>query len=453
MTTVRFAPSPTGKIHIGNARTALLNWLYAKKRGGSFILRYDDTDQERSKQEYADTILADINWMGIEPDRIEKQSDRFALYDEATKKLKEAGLLYACYETPDELDRQRKRRLARGLPPVYDRSALKLTEEDHLKFAKEGRKPHWRFLLKNFDADPFITTRTDSRWDDIIRGPQTADLASLSDPVLVRGDGTYLYTLPSCVDDMDMGVTHVIRGDDHVTNTAVQLMVFKALGAQTLPIFGHHNLLQDKSGGGLSKRLGSLSIENLRLDGYEPGAVTSLATLIGTSLPVEPKATLDELVEIFEPEVVTKSAAKFDPDDLKLLNTRLLHSMDYATAKPRLDALEIGGGEEFWDAIKANLGMFADITVWWSAVNAPERVDFTQEDTDFLKVAKAHLPDEPWDHTTWGAWTGVLKQETGRKGKALFMPLRRALTGLESGPELATILPIVGRKETLARLP
>ncbi|MEP6357239.1 MAG: glutamate--tRNA ligase [Hyphomicrobiales bacterium] len=453
MTTVRFAPSPTGKIHIGNARTALLNWLYAKKRGGSFILRFDDTDQERSKQEYADTISADLDWMGITPDRVEKQSERFALYDEAAKKLKEAGLLYACYETPDELDRQRKRRLARGLPPVYDRSALKLTEEDHAKFAEEGRKPHWRFLLKNYADDPFVTTRTDSRWDDLIRGPQTADLASLSDPVLIRGDGTYLYTLPSCVDDLDMGVTHVMRGDDHVTNTAVQLMVFSALGAEKLPTFGHHNLLQDKSGGGLSKRLGSLSIENLRLDGYEPGAITSLATLIGTSLPVEPKASLDDLVELFEPEVVTKNSAKFDPDDLKALNMRLLHSMDYGNAKPRLDALDIGGGEAFWDAIKANLEMFGDISDWWSAVSAPQSVEFSEEDTEFLKVAKQRLPEEPWGQATWGEWTSVLKQETGRKGKALFMPLRRALTGLESGPELGVILQIVGRQETLARLP
>ena len=453
MTTVRFAPSPTGKIHIGNARTALLNWLYAKKRGGSFILRFDDTDQERSKQEYADTISADLDWMGIKPDRVEKQSERFALYDEAAKKLKEAGLLYACYETPDELDRQRKRRLARGLPPVYDRSALKLTEEDHAKFAEEGRKPHWRFLLKNYVDDPFVTTRTDSRWDDLIRGPQTADLASLSDPVLIRGDGTYLYTLPSCVDDLDMGVTHVMRGDDHVTNTAVQLMVFSALGAETLPTFGHHNLLQDKSGGGLSKRLGSLSIENLRLDGYEAGAITSLATLIGTSLPVEPKTSLDDLVELFEPEVVTKSAAKFDPDDLKALNMRLLHSMDYGNAKARLDALDIGGGEAFWDAIKANLEMFGDISDWWSAVNAPQRVEFSEEDTEFLKIAKQRLPEEPWGQATWSEWTGALKEETGRKGKALFMPLRRALTGLESGPELGVILQIVGRQETLARLP
>lgn len=453
MTTVRFAPSPTGKIHIGNARTALLNWLYAKKRGGSFILRFDDTDVERSRKEFADQISQDIDWLGIKPDRVERQSARFDLYDAAAEKLKTAGLLYACYETPDELERQRKRRLTRGLPPVYDRSALKLTKEDHARFKEDGRKPHWRFLLKNYDDDPFETKRTESSWDDLIRGPQSADLASLSDPVLIRGDGTYLYTLPSCIDDLDMGVTHVMRGDDHVTNTAVQLQVMAALGAGVLPVFGHHNLLQDKSGGGFSKRRGSLSIENLHEKGYEPGSVASLATLIGTSLPVEAKATLEELQVLFEPGIVTKSAAKFDPDDLNNLNARLLHAMDYETAQPRLEERGIGGGEVFWNAIRANLDLFDEVTKWWSAINDPVAVDFSEEDAEFLKTAATLLPDESFDENTWGKWISALKEKTGRKGKGLFMPLRKALTGLESGPELAAILPIVGRQETLARLP
>ncbi|MBA4782057.1 MAG: glutamate--tRNA ligase [Rhizobiales bacterium] len=453
MTTVRFAPSPTGKIHIGNARTALMNWLFAKKRGGSFVLRYDDTDRERSKQEYIDAILADITWLGITPDRIDRQSERFALYDAAAERLRSAGLLYACYDSPDELERQRKRRLSRGLPPVYDRSALKLTKEEHAAFAAQGRKPHWRFLLPNFAKDPFETERTESCWDDMIKGPQAADLASLSDPVLIRGDGSYLYTLPSCVDDIEMGVTHVMRGDDHVTNTAVQLQIFKALGAPVLPSFGHHNLLQDKSGAGLSKRLGSLSIESLRQAGFEPGAIASLATLIGTSLPVEPKADLAALAEIFEPAVVTKSAAKFDPEDLKSLNASLLHSLSYAVAEPRLAALGIGGGEPFWLAIRANLAFFHEVEAWWKAITQPLRVDFSDDDRAFLATAASVLPPEPWDDTTWSVWTSALKEVSGRKGKALFMPLRRALTGLESGPELAAILPIVGRQETLARLP
>lgn len=452
MITVRFAPSPTGKIHIGNARTALMNWLYAKKRGGRFILRYDDTDRERSRQEYIDAIHADITWLGITPDQIDKQSERFALYDAAAERLRAAGLLYACYETPDELERQRKRRLTRGLPPVYDRSALKLTAEDHAAFAAEGRKPHWRFLLQNFKNDPFETERTESAWDDLIKGPQTADLASLSDPVLIRGDGSYLYTLPSCVDDIEMGVTHVMRGDDHVTNTAVQLQIFKALGAPVLPRFGHHNLLQDKSGAGLSKRLGSLSIESLRNEGFEPGAIASLATLIGTSLPVEAKADLAALAEVFEPEVVTKSAAKFDPEDLKALNAALLHAMSYAAAAPRLSALGIGGGEAFWLAIRANLGFFHEVEGWWKAVTNPQPVSFSDDERAFLATAASLLPPEPWDETTWSAWTSALKQASGRKGRALFMPLRLVLTGLESGPELAAILPIVGRQEILARL-
>lgn len=452
MTTVRFAPSPTGKIHIGNARTALLNWLYAKKRGGSFILRFDDTDVERSRQEYADAISADLDWMGIVPDRIERQSERFSSYDAAADDLRKQGLLYACYDTPDELDRQRKRRLARGLPPVYDRSALKLTEQDHSRLIDEGHKPHWRFLLPNFEGDPFTTKRTETRWDDLIRGSQSVDLSSLSDPVLVRGDGTYLYTLPSCVDDIEMGVSDVMRGDDHVTNTAVQIEVMRALGASKLPAFGHHNLLQDKTGGGLSKRLGSLSVESLREEGFEPGAVTSLATLIGTSLPVEPKATLMELVDIFEPSVVTKSAAKYDPDDVKMLNTKLLHVMNYAQAKTRLDALGVGGGEAFWNALRANIDKFDDISAWWDVIKGPVSADFDEEDRLYLDRARELLPEEPFDEQTWGLWTGALKQDTGRKGKSLFMPLRRCLTGLQSGPELAVILPILGRQETLARL-
>ena len=414
MITVRFAPSPTGKIHIGNARTALLNWLYAQKRGGRFILRYDDTDRERSRQEYADAILNDLEWMGIVPDQIERQSDRVSSYDAAVVALKEARLLYACYETPDELERQRKRRLARGLPPVYDRSALRLSAEDHAELAAKGRKPHWRFLLKNYGDDPFETERTQSTWDDLIKGPVTADLASLSDPVLVRADGSYLYTLPSCVDDIEMGITHVIRGDDHVTNTAVQRQIFEALGAGNMPEFGHHNLLQDKSGAGLSKRLGSLSIEGLRNQGYEPGAVTSLATLIGTSLPVEPHANLDTLCALFEPELVTRSAAKFDPDELRLLNIRLLQAMDYHKVQPRLEALSIGGGEAFWLAARGNIELFGDIAKWWQAVCAPLPVDFSDEDQAFLKKAATLLPEEPWDNTTWAIWTGALKEASGR---------------------------------------
>ena len=450
--TVRFAPSPTGKLHIGNARPALFNWLYAKKVGGTFILRFDDTDTARSKQEYADAILRDLGWLGITPDKIERQSDRIESYDAATQKLKDAGLLYPCYETSDELERQRKRRLARGLPPVYDRTGLKQSDEERAALEAQGKKPHWRFLLPNFKQTPFETQRTDVRWEDLIRGNQSVDLASLSDPVLIREDGTYLYTLPSCVDDMDMGVTHIMRGDDHVTNSAVQLELFKALGMENLPTFAHHNLLQDKSGGGLSKRLGSLSLEGLREAGYEPGAVASLAVLIGTSKPVVAKATLDELVPLFDLHMVTKSAAKFDPEDLKNLTATILHTTSYEKAKPRLDALKLDVSEAFWLALRENLETFSDIKMWQDTIANPQKVAFSEEDSAYLQEAKTLLPEGEYDASTWGIWTKALKEKTGRKGKALFMPLRRALTGREHGPDLSAILPILGRQEILARL-
>ena len=282
--TVRFAPSPTGYLHIGNARTALFNWLFSQKHGGRFIQRFDDTDIARSKQEYADAALEDLNWLGVTPDEIHYQSQRFAIYDAAVERLKQEGLLYACYETAEELERRRRLRLSRRLPPVYGREALKLTDADKAEFEAAGRKPHWRFLLPNFTSDPTQPERTEIHWDDVVRGPQTVDLASLSDPVLVREDGTYLYTLPSVADDIDMGMTHVIRGDDHVTNTGAQIAIFKALGAKP-PAFGHHNLLTSASGEGLSKRSGALSLRGLRQSGVEPMAVASLAVLIGSSTP------------------------------------------------------------------------------------------------------------------------------------------------------------------------
>lgn len=447
---VRFAPSPTGNIHIGNARTALVNWIYAKNHGGDFILRFDDTDQARSKQEYADGIANDINWLGIIPDRIEKQSARFDKYAEATQKLKDAGLLYPCYETADELDRQRKRLAARGKPPVYDRSALSYSPEDLAKFETEGRKAHWRFLLPNFESDPKEPRRTDVSWNDLVRGDVSIDLASMSDPVLIREDGTWLYTLPSVVDDIDMGVTHIIRGDDHVTNTGAQIAVFAALGAKA-PGFGHHNLLISASGEGLSKRLGSLSLQSLNEDGYEPMAIASLATLIGTSGPVEAVPSMEELIEKFEIGSITKSAAKFDESELSTLNAKLVHDMSYGDVKSRLEKDDIGGGESFWNAVKGNISKVNEAKFWWDKVTAATPV-IEDEDKAFIVQAANALPQEPWDETTWSIWTSALKEQTGRKGKSLFMPLRKAITGEAHGPELAALLPIIGRENTLARL-
>ncbi len=448
--TVRFAPSPTGNIHIGNARTALVNWVYAKQNGGNFILRFDDTDQARSKQEYADGIARDLKWMGINPDRVEKQSGRFEAYAKATEKLKADGILYACYETPDELDRQRKRLAMRGKPPVYDRSGLNYSAEDLARFESEGRKPHWRFLLPNFKENPQEPSRTEVHWDDLVRGPQTVDLASMSDPVLVREDGTWLYTLPSVVDDIEFGVTHIIRGDDHVTNTGAQIAVFNALGG-TPPEFGHHNLLTTASGEGLSKRLGSLSLQSLAEDHYEPMSVASLATLIGTSGPVEAVPNMDELIKKFDITSITKSAAKFDVSELDGLNAKLVHDLEFKDVSDRLKSVSVEGGEAFWNAVKGNVNKVEEAAFWWQKVENAEPL-IEEEDKEFISQAVTLLPAEPWDETTWNTWVNATKEATGRKGKGLFMPLRKAITGEAHGPELAALLPIIGRERTLARL-
>ncbi|KQZ12476.1 glutamine--tRNA ligase [Mesorhizobium sp. Root552] len=454
--TVRFAPSPTGRIHIGNARTALFNWLFSQKAKGRFIQRFDDTDVVRSKQEYSDSILYDLHWLGIFPDAIDYQSKRFDIYDAAVEKLKAAGVLYACYETPEELDLRRKIRRTRGLPPVYGREALTLTAEQIAEYQQDGRKPHWRFLLPNFASDPLHPERTDIRWNDLVRGEETVDLASLSDPVLVREDGTYLYTLPSVVDDIDMGVTHVIRGDDHVTNTGVQMALFKALGAE-LPTFGHHNLLTTTTGEGLSKRTGALSIESLREAGIEPMAIASLAVLIGTSESVQAMPTMTELADHFDPAATSKSAAKFDPDELFVLNRTLLHHMPFSEARDRLIVLGVSDSraEPFWNAVRGNLDKLPDAAKWWRIVNdgVQDKPEFSDEDRDFLRQAFDLLPEEPWDGSVWKTWTAAVRESSGRKGKALFAPLRLALTGLSSGPELADLLPLLGREGTLARRP
>ncbi len=455
--TVRFAPSPTGNIHIGNARTALFNWLFALKHRGRFIQRFDDTDIARSKQEFANATLYDLHWLGIYPDQTEYQSRRFDRYDAAVERLKAAGLLYPCYETQEELELRRKVRLSRKLPPVYGREALALTSDEIAALESEGRKPHWRFMLPNFgDGEPENPVRTETSWMDLVRGEETVDLASLSDPVLVRGDGTYLYTFTSVVDDIDMRITHVIRGDDHVTNTGVQIALFRALDAEP-PAFGHHNLLTTSTGEGLSKRTGALSIGSLREQGIEPMAVASLAVLTGTSENIAAMATMAELAEHFDPASVSKSAAKFDPADLIALNRTLLHTMPFAQARDRLAVPGISGeqAEAFWLAVRGNIDTVRDAVSWWRVLHRgpAEKPDFSDEDRDYVRAAFDLLPEEPWDRSTWKQWTESVKNETGRKGKSLFMPLRRALTGLEAGPELADLLPLLGRAGALARRP
>ena len=437
--TVRFAPSPTGRLHAGNIRTALLNWMFARQKEGRLLLRLDDTDAERSTEEFAAGIREDLAWLGLDWANEVKQSERFPLYTAAVEKLKASGRLYPAYETPEELELKRKRQLARGKPPVYDRAALKLTDADRAKLEAEGRKPHWRFKLETRDVV----------WNDLVRGEQHVDAASLSDPVLVRADGTYLYTLPSVVDDIDLGITHVIRGEDHVANTAPQIQLFEALGAAP-PAFGHHNLLVGGEGQALSKRDRSISIEGMREEGLEPLAVASYAATIGTSDPVAPHASLDELVARFDFGKLSRAPARFDVDELRGLNAKLLHMLPFGTVSARLAQMGVGGGEAFWLAIRGNLGTLADAKIWWQVVEGP--LNPIIADARLCGEAAALLPPEPWDGSTWERWAGDIKQASGAKGKALFQPLRLALTGRAHGPELKVLLPLIGRKRALARL-
>ncbi|MBC6981780.1 glutamate--tRNA ligase [Caulobacter sp. 17J80-11] len=435
---VRFAPSPTGRIHVGNVRAALANWLFAKRQGGTFVLRIDDTDLERSTKEYEHGIETDLQWLGLAWDERYNQSQRFPVYQEAVERLKAAGRLYPCYETQEELDRRRKVQLSRGQPPIYDRAALKLSHEERAALEAEGRRPHWRFKLNGERV----------KWNDMVRGDCEVDTASMSDPVLIREDGAFLYTLPSVVDDVDMKITHVIRGEDHVTNTGAQIEIFRALGAPE-PAFGHMPLLVGADGGPLSKRLGALSISELRGEGFEPLAVTSHLAKIGTSDALEAGASLQALGESFGFEKMGRAPARYDPADLARLNSGVLHALSYADARTRLADLDCDLGETFWNTVRANLGKFEEVKLWARVVRGP--IEPLAEDSDFLEKAAALLP-EVVDETAWARWTEAVKAETGAKGKALFMPLRKALTGLDHGPDMAAMTALIGRERIEKRL-
>lgn len=454
-TIVRFAPSPTGRLHIGNIRTAVLNWLYARKTGGTFILRLDDTDRDRSTEAFAEGIRRDLAWLGLTWAREEQQSLRTASYSAAAEALKAAGRLYPCYETEDELDRRRKRQMALGRPPIYDRSALRLKPEDRDRFAAEGRAPHWRFRLANSEAGSLEPLPTIVSWNDLIRGDQTVDAGSLSDPVLIRGDGTYLYTFTSVVDDIAFGITHVVRGEDHVTNTGVQVQLFEALGAAP-PAFGHHSLLVGADGQALSKRLGALSVESFREAGVEPLAVVCHAALVGTSDAIQPVASLDALAAMMAFDKISTAPGRFDVEELQALNARLLLGLPFAAVDRRLGALGIEGADTdraaFWLAVRGNLAVLADARTWWDVVRGDVATVAAAEDRALLDAAARLLPPEPWTEATWGAWTQFIKAETGAKGRALFHPLRLALTGRETGPELKALLPLIGRARAEARL-
>ena len=435
---VRFAPSPTGRLHVGNVRTALVNWLFAKGQGGSFVLRIDDTDLARSTQEFEDGIETDLTWLGLVWDERYNQSKRFDRYEEAAARLKASGRLYACYETSEELDRRRKVQLSRGLPPIYDRAALELTDAEKAAYEAEGRRPHWRFKLEGKRV----------AWEDLARGHAEVDTASMSDPVLIREDGLFLYTLPSVVDDIDMDITHIIRGEDHVTNTGAQIEIFEALDAK-VPGFAHMPLLVGADGAALSKRLGSLSISDMRDQGYEPIAITSHLGKIGTSDNLEIAASVEALGQAFAFSKMGRSPARYDTADLDRLNAQALHGLTYAEAQPRLAALGVDLGEGFWEAVKPNLTKFADVADMAKIVTGP--VTPVIEDAAFAAAALEVLP-EVIDAGAWSAWTAAVKEKTGAKGKGLFMPLRLALTGQAHGPDMAAMAPLIGREAIVRRL-
>jgi glutamyl-tRNA synthetase len=437
---VRFAPSPTGLLHVGNARTALLNHLFARKEGARFLLRIDDTDTERSKPEFEAAIVTDLAWLGITHDLFARQILRADAHRGACETLKASGRLYPCYETPLELERKRKRRSAQGLPPVYDRAALALSADERSRLETQGRLPHWRFRLSGRRV----------AWHDLVRGDVEIDTAALSDPVLVREDGRFLYTLPSVVDDVDFAVSHVIRGEDHVTNTAVQIEIFEALAAP-LPQFAHFPLLVGAGGEALSKRLGSLSLKSLREEEeIEPLALASYLAKTGTSDAIELRDSLDVLAEEFAFGKIGRAPAHFDPAELVHLNSKLLHGLAYETVSHRLADMDIGGGAAFWDAVKPNLTRFSDAADLWTLVGGP--VTPVIEDASLLTKAGELLPSEPWGDEVWAAWTRAVSEATGARGRTLFHPLRLALTGRENGPELKKLLPLIGRAKALARL-
>ena len=436
---VRFAPSPTGLLHVGNARTAVVNWLFARKSGGRFLLRIDDTDTERSKPEYETAIVEDLNWLGLAHDLFARQVERAGAHGEAAEKLKAGGRLYPAYETADELERRRKRQTAAHKPPVYDRAALNLTTEDRARLEGEGRKPHWRFKL----------SQTKVTWRDLIRGAVEIDTAHLSDPVLIREDGRFLYTLPSVADDIDFAVTHIIRGEDHVTNTAAQIEIFEALGAE-VPEFAHFPLLVGSGGEALSKRLGSLSLREIRESGIEPLALACYLAKTGTSDPVALRPSLDVLAEEFDFARIGRAPAHFDPKELEGLNAKLLHRAAYETVAARLEKMGVGGGQAFWEAVKANLTKFSDVADLWTLVAGP--VVPIIENPSLCVAAAWALPPEPWDEGTWAVWTRTASDQAGVRGRELFHPLRLALTGREHGPELKKLLPLIGRAKALARL-
>ncbi len=438
----RFAPAPTGKLHTGSARTALIVWLFTRKNGGKFLLRIDDTDTERSKQEYEDNIIAGLKWLGMDWDELAHQKDRTEQYDEAIQKLKDSGRLYPCFETEEELALKRKSLLSRSLPPLYDREGLTLTDEQKAKYEAAGRTPHWRFKLDH----ELIT------WNDLVRGKIEFHGKDLSDPVMIRADGRALYHISSVIDDINFEITHIVRGEDHVANSAVHIQMFEAFGAKA-PEFAHLSLLGDMGGHKLSKRKGSgaqgISLSDDSI--VEKMAIISLISRIGTSDPIEPVASMQDVIDNFDFSKFSRNLPKYDEEELYRLNKKIIHKTEFADVKERLEAMGMDEVDEnFWNIVRPNLETIHDIKEWWDIAHTP--VEPSIKDPELMVKAAELLPDEPWDNTTWGTWTNQVKETTGRKGKELFKPLRVVLTGQEAGPELKALLPIIGKERALRRL-
>ena len=433
MTTTRFAPSPTGYLHIGNLRTALFNFMIARQAGGEFILRIDDTDPVRSKPEYVDGIKRDLEWLGLHWDRVEHQSARFERYAEVADQLRHKGLFYECFETPLELDLKRKKQLNMGKPPVYDRSALALSDAEREALSIE-RAGHWRFMLDQSRIE----------WTDGILGSISIDAASVSDPVLIRGDGQVLYTLASICDDTDMGITHVVRGSDHVTNTATQIQMIRAIGG-TVPSFSHHSLLTGPKGEGLSKRLGSLALRDMRDAGIQPMALLSHLARLGSSDPIELRGVMEDIIFGFDLTKFGSAPTKFDEADLIPITAKYLQGLDLVDVAEEVALIGVPAdkAEDFWNVVRTNISTLKDLGSWWELIKNGAIPEIDLEDQEFIAQAMAMLPEGPFDTTTWGTWTAEVKQATGRKGKGLFMPLRKALTGMSHGPDMGALLPLL----------
>lgn len=437
---VRFAPSPTGRLHVGNARQAVVNWLFARKHGGSFLLRHDDTDTERSEDRHIDAIEGDLRWLGLTWDSRVRQSERLDRYAAALTRLKAQGSVYPAYETPEELSLKRKAQLNAGGPPLYDRAALRLTPAARAELEAKGRKPHWRFRLEPGQV----------RWDDVVHGAMAVEAETLSDPVLVREDGTPLYVFTSVVDDAELGISHVIRGDEHLMNSVPQIRLLQALGAAP-PVFAHIALLVGAQGEKLSKRLGALSLETLRAEGVEPLAIASFLARLGTSDPVEPRTSTDSIIAGFDLSRFGRAPAHFDADELLALNAKVLHHLPYAAVRERLRQVGVlEHAEAFWHAVRGNLGIFDDVVAWIAVASGP--LHGSPPDAEFASRAAELLPSEPWGETTWAEWTTKVSGVTGAKGRALFQPLRLALTGRDTGPEMKALLPLIGRERARSRL-